>query len=234
MMIVNIAINDKLVEVYVSDSQLAEILADDYGITQEKAEMLIEQFDLQDKVYDEYYDQVQEYAYEIWRCNYDIHRRRLTFDIGIRCDDDLSDLPLRDAREKLLYAKIIGCHAIHRRDRAIQNVIGAVEFLDFFQRHYRFGIFYNANERMIARAIRTDMADRLIAEVSTDLALANIAFRRDDCIGKRFGILFRHIKNGKGIASRRFLSNSGKAAKFLDQFLQRKNIFHSVTLPSID
>ena len=71
MMIVNIAINDKLVEVYVSDSQLAEILADDYGITQEKAEMLIEQFDLQDKVYDEYYDQVQEYAYEIWRCNYD-------------------------------------------------------------------------------------------------------------------------------------------------------------------
>ena len=68
---VYITINDELKEVWLGADDLAPIIADHYGIDEEKASYIISEFELHDKIYDRWYDEVMEIAYEIWRCNYD-------------------------------------------------------------------------------------------------------------------------------------------------------------------
>lgn len=67
---VNITINDELIEIWLDADDLAPIIADYYGIDEEKASLLISDFDLHEKIYDKWYDEVQEIAEEKWRCNY--------------------------------------------------------------------------------------------------------------------------------------------------------------------
>lgn len=68
---VYITINDKLVEVWLGADDLAPIIADYYGIDEEKASYIISEFDLYDAIGDRWYDEVMEIAEEKWRCNYD-------------------------------------------------------------------------------------------------------------------------------------------------------------------
>ena len=161
-----------------------------------------------------------------------VHRRRFALNIGVRGNDKLPDLAASDAVEQFLDPQIRGCHAVHGRNCTAQNMVHTVVFLDLFQRHDGLGVLYDADHAVISLFIGADRAKGLVAEIAANLTGADVLLGIDNGAREGFDLLLAHAENGKGVADRRFSADTGKTAKFLDEFLQRKNVFRQRSIPS--
>lgn len=70
-MVVNVLIEGYYREVFLGADDLAPIIADYYGIEEKKAFWIIDEFDLEEKIAERFYDEVETIAEEKWRCCYE-------------------------------------------------------------------------------------------------------------------------------------------------------------------
>ena len=88
----------------------------------------------------------------------EVHRGRLALGGGVRGEDDLAHRAVAEADEERLDLELVGADAVERRDRAVEDVVAAVELVRALDREE------------IGRLL--DDADRLVAplRVGTDAA----------------------------------------------------------------
>lgn len=148
-------------------------------------------------------------------------RGGLAFHGRIGGDDHFLDFAFAEPGSEQVEAELPGAEAIHRRKAAKEDEIMAAiagcgldgELVDRCLDY--------AQQMLVARGVRAQRADFLLAETTTAPAIADLLDRQGEPLGQAPGAGSITLKHMERHALRGFRAHSGQAAECLDQIAQQ-------------
>ena len=169
-----------------------------------------------------------------------VHRGRLALERRVRREDDLLDrvavaLRVIGAGEQLPDLETVRPDAVDRRDRAMEDVVEALELGRPLEREDVERLLDHAQLEHVARLVAADRAERRVADVEAALAEHDLVAHGDERRGERPGIRVGGAQEVVGQALGGLGPDARQARERLDQasdgFDQRSRHASTVTCP---
>src|SRR5215217_2209465 len=151
----------------------------------------------------------------------DVHRRRVSLEVGVRRDDHLGHALAFDSVEELLHAQVLGADAVERADRAAEHVVPAADHGRLLDRRRVLRFLDDAQHLRIAAGVPTDAAALALGDVAALLAERDLLLGADQRLGEALGVVGRLLHDVEGEPLGRLRPDARQPRELVDEVLDR-------------